>query len=62
MALEAYARTLTRDPGDMDEAIDLLKQAVIANPGHDFANTAGRYWWWNDLRQHPRWSEISGGR
>jgi eukaryotic-like serine/threonine-protein kinase len=56
-ALEAYTRTLA---GDRDEAIDLLKQAVLANPGHDFANTAGRYWWWNELRQHPRWREISG--
>lgn len=58
-ALEAYTRTIA---GDMDEAIDLLKEAVVANPGHDFANTAGRYWWWNELRQHPRWSEIAGGR
>jgi serine/threonine-protein kinase len=56
-ALEAYTRTLA---GDMDEAIDLLKQAVIANPGHDFANTAGRYWWWARLREHPRWGEVSG--
>jgi serine/threonine-protein kinase len=56
-ALEAYTRTLA---GDMDEAIELLKQAVVANPGHDFANTAGRYWWWNELRLHPRWREISG--
>jgi hypothetical protein len=58
-ALEAYARTLA---GDMDEAIDLLKRAVAANPNHDFAGTAGRYWWWRELRQHPRWREISGGR
>ncbi|MDH4043339.1 MAG: serine/threonine-protein kinase [Gemmatimonadota bacterium] len=56
-ALEAYTRTLA---GDMDEAIDLLKRAVLANPDHDFANTAGRYWWWRDLRQHPRWREIAG--
>jgi serine/threonine-protein kinase len=58
-ALEAYARTLA---GDLDEAIDLLKQAVAANPDHDFAGTVGRYWWWESLRQHPRWREISGGR
>ena len=57
-ALEAYTRTLA---GDMDEAIDLLKRAVAANPNHDFAGTAGRYWWWRELRQHPRWRrEISG--
>jgi len=56
-ALEAYNRTLA---GDMDEAIDLLKRAVAANPDHDFANTIGQYWWWDKLRQTSRWSEISG--
>jgi serine/threonine-protein kinase len=56
-ALEAYARTLA---GDRDEAIDLLKRAVAANPNHDFAGTAGRYWWWRELRQYERWREISG--
>jgi len=56
-ALEAYTRTLA---GDLDEAVDLLKRAVAANPDHDFANTAGRYWWWRELREHPRWREISG--
>jgi tetratricopeptide (TPR) repeat protein len=60
LALEAYARTLTGDADDMNEAIDLLKRAVAANPDHDFANTAGQYWWWNKLRAHPRWREIQG--
>jgi TolB-like protein len=58
-ALEAYTRTLA---GDMDEAIDLLKRAVSANPDHDFAGTAGQYWWWDELRKSPRWKEIAGGR
>lgn len=59
LALEAYTRTLA---GDMDEAIDLLKRAVGANPDHDFANTAGKYWWWEQLRLHPRWRELDTRR
>jgi hypothetical protein len=54
-ALEAYTRTLAED---WDEAIELLKRAVAANPDHDFAGTAGQYWWWEKLRQQPRWREI----
>ena len=54
-ALEAYTRTLA---DDWDEAIDLLKRAVAANPDHDFAGAQGQYWWWDRLRQHPRWREI----
>jgi hypothetical protein len=57
-AIEAYVRTLA---GDMDEAIDLLKRAVAANPDHDFAGAAGRSWWWRELRQFPRWRELAGG-
>jgi tetratricopeptide (TPR) repeat protein len=57
-ALEAYTRTLA---GDLDEAIDLLKRAISANPDHDFANAQGQYWWWSKLREYPRWQEIKGG-
>jgi len=57
LALEAYVRTLA---GDQDTAIDLLKRAVAANPDHDFATAANRSWWWAELRQNPRWREISG--
>ena len=57
-ALEAYTRTLA---DDWDEAIDLLKRAVAANPDHDFAGAQGQYWWWDRLREHPRWREIKRG-
>jgi hypothetical protein len=59
LAVEAYVRTLTGEP---DLAIDLLKRAVAANPDHDFATVANRTWWWQDLRTHPRFKEITGGR
>ena len=57
LPLEAYMRSLL---GDNDEAIDLLKQYVAANPDHDFTHTAGTVWWWRELRQHPRFVEIMG--
>ena len=39
--IEAYMRSLL---GDNDEAIDLLKRYVAANPDHDFAHTASTGW------------------
>ena len=55
LSLEAYMRGLTGDP---DIAIDLLKQYVAANPGHEFLQQAGTVWWWRELRANPRWREI----
>jgi TolB-like protein len=58
-ATEALVRTLT---GEQGKAIDLLKEAVAANPGHDFAGTIGQTWWWRTLRENPRWRELTRGR
>ena len=57
LSVEAYLRTHL---GDHDEAIDLLKRFVAANPGHEFAEALGTVWWWRDIRSHPRMSEITG--
>ena len=46
-AVEAYMRTHL---GDLDEAIDLLKLYVAANPGHEFAAATGDVWMWRALR------------
>ena len=56
-AREAYVRSLA---GDLDEAIDLLKEFTAANPTHDFSQMLGN-WWWRELRDHPRWRELSVG-
>lgn len=53
---EAYARTVF---GDYDEAIDLLKQYRAANPGHEFDQGGDLAWWWSDLRNHPRFDELT---
>jgi len=61
LSLEAYLRTLTDEPEDLDDAIDLLKRIAVANPSHDWEESAGT-WWWRKIRSHPRFSELTGGR
>jgi serine/threonine-protein kinase len=55
--VEAIMRSLA---GDYDGGIDLLKRYVAAHPDHNFAESAGTVWWYRDLRQQPRWREITG--
>ncbi len=61
LSLEAYLRTLTDEPEDLDEAIDLLKRVAAANPNHDWEESAGT-WWWREIRSHPRFGELTGRR
>ncbi len=57
---EAYMRVLL---GDLDEAIDLMKEYYTANPAEDHG--AGEdeelFWWWDDLKDHPRFWETQRG-
>ena len=55
---EAYMRVLL---GDQDEAIDLLKRWLVANPEEDHGLEAGMNWWWRPLQSHPRFGEILSG-
>jgi TolB-like protein/tetratricopeptide (TPR) repeat protein len=55
--VEAYMRSLA---GETDRAIDLLKEFTAANPTHDFSEMLGN-WWWRNLRESPRWKELSIG-
>ncbi|MBI4520248.1 MAG: hypothetical protein HY701_05395, partial [Gemmatimonadetes bacterium] len=54
---EAYARILLNEE---DEAIDLLKEYAAAQHGFDPAGDVG--WWWRELRDHPRFHELSTRR
>ncbi len=56
LTVEAYQRTLT---GQVDQAIDLLKRYIAANPDHEFSETVGTKWWWRAVREHPRYREIT---
>ncbi|HEX4599853.1 MAG TPA: serine/threonine-protein kinase [Gemmatimonadales bacterium] len=55
VSLEAFARTLL---GERDEAIDLLKRYVAANPAHAFKRGGDISWWWRDLRTDPRFAQL----
>jgi tetratricopeptide (TPR) repeat protein len=59
---EAYMRILL---GDHDDAIDLLREYFVANPEEDHGGgeSGEVFWWWRDLRSHPRFGEVMrGGR
>ncbi len=53
--LEAYIRVLL---GDQDEAIELLKAFLVANPQDEPEADAKIYWWWRDLQDHPRFGQV----
>ncbi|HEX9692406.1 MAG TPA: serine/threonine-protein kinase [Gemmatimonadales bacterium] len=54
--VEAYARHVA---GDNDEAIEILKRYIVANPHHRFVESQGNVWWWQELARQPRWSELT---
>jgi serine/threonine-protein kinase len=58
---EAYMRVLL---GDHDEAIELLKQYMAANPDrvHGEETEGDIYWWWRELRDDPRFQRVVMGR
>ncbi len=47
--------------GDFDEAFRLLGLYLATNPGQMDAFAADDSWWWEDLRQDPRWRNLVGG-
>jgi len=51
---EAFGRSLL---GDYDDAINLLKRYVTAH--HAFRAQADMHWWWRDLKDHPRFKELT---
>ena len=53
---EAVMRTLL---GDFDEAIELLKRYLAANPGHDFDVDRDLHWWWRPLRDRPGFRAVA---
>jgi hypothetical protein len=45
--------------GQLDHAIDLLKLYVVTHHGFGYGDLA---WWWQPLRDHPRFDEIVTGQ
>jgi tetratricopeptide (TPR) repeat protein len=52
---EAAVRTML---GDYDEAIELLKGYVAANPDHAFELGEDLRWWWQPLTDHPGFQAL----
>jgi tetratricopeptide (TPR) repeat protein len=53
---EALVRILL---GEHDEAIDLLRRYNAAHPGHGLSAQRDLHWWWEPLRDHPRFREVA---
>lgn len=55
--LEAITHTLL---GDEDEALSLLSQFLATNPGQRESIARDRTWWFEPLRDHPRYQVMVG--
>ncbi len=55
--LEAFVRTLL---GDRDDALQLLKRYVAANPERRVDLAKDSQWWFRDLRSDPRYRQLAG--
>jgi len=56
---EAYVRTTL---GDYDEAIDLLKTFIAANPDQAFKRGEDLPWYWEPLKDQPGFEALQTGR
>lgn len=56
---EAYMRVLL---ADYDEAIELLKDWVAANPSaiHGSEEEGDTFWWWREIEDDPRFRRVMG--
>jgi tetratricopeptide (TPR) repeat protein len=62
VGIQAFVRTLFKNPKDNDEAIALLQQYVAANPAHREGMAKSQHWWWRDLMPDPRYQALVAGR
>jgi TolB-like protein/tetratricopeptide (TPR) repeat protein len=46
--------------GDRDEALRLLAEFLVANPGHRAGLASSPSWWWTDMRRDPRFRALVG--
>jgi serine/threonine-protein kinase len=54
---EAVGRVIL---GDKNEALDLLKQYLVANPDHRVGMANTQSWWWRDIKNDPRYKQMVG--
>ena len=46
--------------GDKKEAINLLRQYLVANPDHRVGMANTQSWWWRDIKDDPRYRQMVG--
>jgi len=54
---EAVVRVIL---GDTTDALNLLKQYLVANPDHRVGMANTQSWWWRDLKNTPRYRQMVG--
>ena len=54
---EAVVRVIL---ADTTEALNLLKQYLVANPDHRVGMANTQSWWWRDLKNDPRYRQMVG--
>ena len=57
---EAFAWTLLGTAQDTTEAINVLTRYVSANPQHRHGFAESKSWWWQGLKNDPRFIRLVG--
>lgn len=57
---EAFIWTLLGTPKDTTEAINVLTRFISANPQHRDGYANSRSWWWEGLKNDPRFIKLVG--
>jgi hypothetical protein len=58
---EAFVWTLFGTSQDTTEAIEVLTRYVSANPQHRQGYAESKSWWWQGLKNDPRFIRLVGG-
>jgi hypothetical protein len=58
--LVSYEAFIRAQMGDLDTALDLIKQYLAAKPEHREGLAQSQSWWWRNIKTDPRFRELVG--
>jgi tetratricopeptide (TPR) repeat protein len=58
--LVSYEAFIRAQMGDVDTALDLIKQYLAAKPEHREGLAQSQSWWWRNIKTDPRFRELVG--